>query len=382
LPRRRRRGPEQQQAQREQAERNREIRISDAYTTPGHPIAFSAPNRVAKFFKISPAKAKKILQSVEGYTLHREFKQPKIYNPYYVHKRREQIQGDLIDVSRMADSNGGITFLLVLIDIFTKRLWVFPLKDKKAANTDRALKSWIRSLDVLPKKIMTDRGTEFTNNRVQQLLRSHRIKWQPANGTLKACIAERVNKSLQILIYKYLSQNETVNYIDELSNLVKTYNERGHRTLEGMTPLEADRPENESRVQEIFHEKYEKMARNRKKPKFKIGDLVRIKTDPKKITSSARAYAEQFHGEYFNIMRINRTLPIPMYYLRSTDNGDLIEGGFYAEELQKISGDVYKIERVLEERTENGRRELKVKWKYFGEDWNEWIPAENVTRVF
>lgn len=358
-------------------------RIIRDYTRPGHAVAFSAPGRVAKFYRIPQIKAKKILQEIEGYTLHREYKQPKAYNPYYVHRRRDQVQGDLIDVAGIAEANDRVRFLLALIDIFTKKLWVYPLPNKGAVVMKRTMETWLRSLRTKPKILKTDRGTEFTNRQVQQTLASHRVEWQPANGTMKAAIAERVNKTLQILIYKYLTENETTRYIDVLPRLVQTYNKRGHRTLEGVSPAEADRPISQARIAAIHHSRYDKIAQKYgKEPKYRLGQTVRIKTDPKKITSSARAYAEQFHGEYFNIMRINRSFPIPLYYLRSADTGELIEGGFYAEELQPLSGDLYKIERVLDERVRNGVPEIKVKWKFFGDRWNEWIPRQNVARVF
>lgn len=358
-------------------------RITRAYTTPGHPAAFSAPARVAECFNITERQAKWVLEHVEGYTLHREYKQPKKYNPYYVRSRREQVQGDLIDISKIKGDNDDITFLLVLIDIFTKYVWVYPIKSKSAAVMELSMRRWLGEIDTPPKKLMTDRGLEFTNRRVQHLLRSRNVEWQAALGTMKAAIAERVNKTLQILIYKYLTQNETIRYIDVLPQLVQTYNRRGHRTLEDMSPEDADRPANQNRVRAIFQNRYTEIAQGRtKNPKFRVGDLVRLKTEPKKITSSAHAYAEQFHGEYFSIIRINRTMPVPLYYLRSLDTGEHIRGGLYANELQLQRGDVWKIERVLNRRTRRGVREILVKWKYFSEQHNEWIPETNVVRGF
>jgi transposase InsO family protein len=359
-------------------------RISLAYTTPGHPVAFSAPQRVAKYFNITKKVAKEILEHIEGYTLHREFKRPKVYNTYYVHNRREQVQADLIDIAKISRSNDGITYLLVLIDIFTKYVWVYPIKNKRGTTMKQVLTQWIRSLDTLPRKLLTDKGLEFTNGQVQQLLRQHDIEWQAAYGTLKACIAERVNKTLQILIFKHLTQKETIRYIDVLPQLIKTYNRRSHRTLEGMTPAQADKPRNEAHIQGIFHKKYADMERHRKTTKlpFRVGDLVRLKTQAGKFSSSSRAYAEQFHGEYYNIIRINRTLPIALYYLRSADTGEHVKGGLYANELQRQRGDVYKIEKVLHERGVGARKELFIKWKYFGPQYNEWIKASDVRTVF
>lgn len=349
------------------------IRVSRAYKKPGHPIAYSTPNRVAKYFNIKPEKAKQILEHMEGYTLHREYKQPKYYNPYYVHGRREQVQGDLIDIAAISRENDGTKFLLVLIDIFTKFLWVYPLKNKGGAAMKAAVTNWLDTIDRRPKVLMTDKGTEFTCRPVQQLLRGRGVEWQAAIGTLKASIAERVNKSLQVIIYKYLTQNETVRYIDVLASLVETYNKRGHRTLEGMSPRVADRPRSEAAVQTIHHRRYAKVEERRKeKLPFKVGDVVRLKTMPKKITSSSRAYAIQFQGEYYRIVRINRSLPIALYYIRSMDTGEFIEGGLYANELVKQRGDAFKIERVIRRKVVRGRPMVLIKYRYFGPQWNEW----------
>ena len=289
----------------------------------------------------------------------------------------------MIDVSKLAVVNDNIKFLLLLIDIFTKRMWVYPLKNKSARVTSAALRSWLDSLDEAPKQLGTDRGLEFSNRLVQDLLASKRVEWLPLGGTMKAAVAERANKSLQMLMYKYLSAKETTRYLDKLPSLVESYNSRPHRSLKGMTPDEGDEVGNESKVQAIHHERYEKASRLRKeKLPFKVGDVVRVKTLSSKVSSSSRAYAEQFKAEYFRVVRINRTLPVAMYYLRSLDTEEFIEGGFYAQELQKQRGQVYKIEKVLARRVRRGVAEIKVKWKDFGPRWNEWIPEAQVVTVY
>lgn len=357
-------------------------RVVNAYTSPGHPIAYSAPAAVAKYFGISKNQATHILEHADGYTLHREFKRPSQFNPYYTHNRRKQCQADLIDIARISNQNDGVNFLLLIIDIFTKKIWLYPLRRKSAIEMKRAMQMWVNSLQVKPDRLSTDFGLEFRNRQVQFVLRSNGIVWEPATGTMKAAIAERANKTIQILIYKYLSDRETLRYIDVLPQLVTTYNTRPHRTLEGMTPDFADRPNNEAAVQAVAHRRYAEIGRARKKPKFKVGDVVRVKTDPHKVSQNRRAYAEQFGGEYFTICRINRTLPIPMYYLRSMNTDDEIEGAFYAEELQRQRGDVWKVEQVLNERTRRGVREVLVKWKYFDARHNSWIPRRNIVRRF
>ncbi len=358
-------------------------RVGRAFNSPGHPVAFSAPGRVAKHFGISEKKAREALEHYEGYTLHREYKKPRHYNVYYVHNRRELVQGDLIDVGQLSRQNSGTKFLLLLIDAMTKKVWVVPLKTKSAPEMEAAMRRWLADIDRPPDKLQTDRGNEFTNRRVQDLLRSRGVEWQSANGTLKASMAERANKSLQLIIFKYLKENQTAKYLDVLGRLVETYNGRKHRTLKGMTPAEADQPANEARVQAVFHDKYAKAARHRKqKLPFSVGDTVRIKTEPRsRVATETRAYAQQFKNEYFTVFRINRTLPVAMYYLRSMDTNEEIEGGFYAQELQRQRGDTFKIDRILRRRRgRDGREELYVSWKFFGPQHNSWIPAGNIVR--
>lgn len=383
MPPRRGRRDARRRAQARRVQRREEElknRIREAYTTPGHPIAFSAPAPVAKYFQIPIKKASKYLQEIQGYVLHREYKRPQRYIPYYVKERRRQVQGDLIDIGTYARENDGIKFLLVLIDIFTKKLWVFPMKNKSGRTTRDILERWLRNIDEKPKKLVTDRGLEFTNRPVQTLLTQNRVAWRAAFGTLKACIAERVNKTLQILIFKYMTETRRNRYIDKLQDFVSTYNNRGHRTLKGMTPNEADRPENEARVRTIHEERYEEAERHRQqKPKFKVGDIVRLKTLPKKIGGDSRAYSQQFTGEYFTISAINRTFPVFLYHLRSMNTHEEIAGGLYANELVRQRGNVYQIENVLDERVgRNGRPEYLVKFLYFGNEHNDWIKERDL----
>ena len=357
-------------------------RVTRAYSTPGHPVAYSAPSAVARYFGTSRHQAKKLLEHIPAYTSFREYKSPRVFNPYYVHNRRELAQADLIDISRLAAQNDGVRFLLIVLDVFTKRLWCYPLRRKSADHMKHAIQSWIDSLTTPFSVLNTDRGLEFTCRAVQAALRDAGTEWQPADGTMKAAVAERANKTIQMLIYKFLHDNETLRYIDALPKLIDTYNKRPHRTLEGMSPNLADLPNNEQHVQTIHHARYAKLGALRRPPKLRVGDLVTVKTQPHKITQNSRAYAIQYTGEFFRIARINRSLAVPLYFIKSLDTQELIRGGFYAEELQRLRGDIFKVERVLARRTRRGVREILVKWRHFGPNHNSWIPATNVARVY
>ena len=57
----------------------------------------------------------------------RKFKKRKVYSAF-----KDNIWGaDLADMQLLSKYNKGIRFLLCVIDIFSKYVWVVPLKDKK-----------------------------------------------------------------------------------------------------------------------------------------------------------------------------------------------------------------------------------------------------------
>lgn len=222
-------------------------------------------------------------------------------------------------------------------------------------------------------------GTEFTNQLVTQYLQQEGIKHIHPSSDKKASIIERFNKTLQILIYKYLTQNQTSTYIDKLAPLLQAYNVRRHRTIK-MTPSDAELNENQNLVLAAHNEHYSKIVGKRKKAKFKVGQRVLIKSLPS--SRFHRSYHKSFNDEQFEISAVKTNMPIPMYILKSLNDGEIIQGGFYAEEIQPIRGDVYKVEKVIRRRTQGGRRELYVKWVGFSEAHNSWIPAENVVQTF
>ena len=85
---------------------------------------------------------------------------------------------------------------------------------------------------------------------------------------------------------------------------------------------------------------------------------------------SRNFYCDQ---DYFKI--------IPVYRLQ--DNAeDEIEGVFYAKKLQKVhkSDDIYKIEKILAEKKENGKVKVLVKWLGHDKNFNSWIPKSELRK--
>ena len=70
--------------------------------------------------------------------------------------------------------NDGITFLLLVIDIFSKYGWIIPLKNKKGETVAEAFKEIFKERK--PEKLWTDKGKEFYNKNVKDLIELYRKK--------------------------------------------------------------------------------------------------------------------------------------------------------------------------------------------------------------
>ena len=58
----------------------------------------------------------------------------------------------------------GFTFLLCVIDTYSKYAWVVPLKDKKGVSIANAFQKTLNDSSRKPNKIWVGKGSEFYNN--------------------------------------------------------------------------------------------------------------------------------------------------------------------------------------------------------------------------
>ena len=74
---------------------------------------------------------------------------------------------DLVDMSPYSRSNSGYKYLLTVIDVFTKYVWVVPLK-----MVAMAFQKLFTTTNAPPSRFWTDNGTEFFNEQLKRVLQS------------------------------------------------------------------------------------------------------------------------------------------------------------------------------------------------------------------
>ena len=79
----------------------------------------------------------------------RKFKKRKVYSTF-----KDNIWGAyLADIKLISKFNKGFRFLLCVIDIFSKYVWVLPLKDKKGVSNINTFQSILKKSNRKPNKI-------------------------------------------------------------------------------------------------------------------------------------------------------------------------------------------------------------------------------------
>ena len=152
-------------------------------------------------------------------------------------KRRVFVKGvdeiwaaDLVEMGKFSDWNKGIKYLLMVIDVFSKFGWVEPLKDKKGETVAAAFEK-IFKLGRKPRLLWTDKGREFYNKNVNQLLSKKNIKLYSTENEEKSSVVERFNRTFKQMMWKMFSANNNTIYIDKIDELLKTYNSSFHRSV-------------------------------------------------------------------------------------------------------------------------------------------------------
>ena len=176
--------------------------LKNIYYNPSNPASFSGPDKLYQFVKkdgkymISKYRIRKWLQREDAFSLQRESRKPIKRSRIVVADIDDQWSADLMDMVKFAKSNQGVRFILVVIDVFSKYLWLRPLKDKKGTSIVEAFESIFKE-GRKPERIRTDKGQEFRAKVVESVFKSKSIRHMFAESDVKASISERVIKTIK-----------------------------------------------------------------------------------------------------------------------------------------------------------------------------------------
>ena len=356
------------------------------YYNAGQPGAFSGVEsfmrlirntyglqRISKKLSID---IKKWLSEQETYTLHKPLRKKFTRNQIITMGIDDTWQADLVDVSNISNENDNYKFLLTCIDVFSKYAWIIPLKNKTAPSIIEAFRSIFK--ERTPRKLQTDKGSEFLNRACQKLLKEHNVQFYTLNSELKASVVERFNRTIREKMWRYFTYTNKKRYIEILDDLVSSYNNSFHRSIK-YKPIEVNEKNRDKVWLNLYgfrRSTHNANDLNSYRLKFQVNDKVRISKNKKTFE---KGYTPNWTQEIFIVDKIKLRRDRPVYVLRDFNN-ETIEGVFYEEELQKITNEtnIFKIDKILRKKKEKGKIKYFVSWLGYPKQFNSWINSEDL----
>lgn len=354
--------------------------LKNLWSDPSSKFAFSGVSKIKQIYG-SSKKVKEIeneLSENRTYTRHKEAKKIKNFNPFFVYDINDMWQIDLMYLPDLSKYNEGYKYLLCLIEVFTRKLYIKILKDKTCKIVTNAFIEIQEKINNFPKKVVCDMGGEFKCSLFINYCEKNNINLIFTTNDTKASHVERAQRSFQAILYRILEENQTKNYINHLDEVLSIYNNRENR-ITGFSPNEAMKKENFSNVRRNLEKYYSSRLSLRKKPKYKIGDVVRVLEKRKNFS---KGYHPYFSEEVFRIQKVLTNLPQPRYILKNINDSETIIGSFYERELTKATHEEYKIEKIIKTRKKGGVKQFYVKWLGYSNEHNSWVNEKDITRKY
>jgi transposase InsO family protein len=312
--------------------------LTKLYTDPGEATAFGSLNRLFAEAKrrlgktVTRKKVKAFLSAQRGYVLHkpviRKFQRSKIFAPF----KNALWESDLTDVANLKRNNGGVRFLLVAVDVFSKYAYAQPLISKHGKTVASAFQR-ILSKSNHPRQLRTDQGSEYKNVHFKRLMKKYNINhYTTLEGDIKTGVAERFNRTIKGRIYKLMTSTGSRTYIHQLQKLVDAYNSVPHSVTK-VAPKMVNKLNTAAIYKRIYGREREETENHR--PKLLVGDNVLITNEN---TIYSRGFTANFKKEIFKIKKV--VMHYPFRYLLEDANNEPILGSFYIQELQKVSPDI------------------------------------------
>ncbi|KAK3911547.1 Putative uncharacterized transposon-derived protein [Frankliniella fusca] len=330
--------------------------LGDVYHEPADPASYGT---AWKLWDATGEKKEKITHYLEGedaYTLHKPARRRFPRNVTYADNIDESWQTDLTDFQSLKKDNDGFSYILCVIDVFSKYGWAVPIKDKSGPSIIKGFQIIFKNTHRRPTRLFSDKGTEYINKTFQKFLKENNITYiHTHNPDIKCAIVERWQGTIKSKLFKRFTHTEQYRYVDGLlHDIVDAYNHTYHRSMK-MRPVDVT----PDRVLEVYNNLYGGMKHTSKRRKFNVGDYVRISREKQVFK---KGYTWNWSEEIFKIVQvIPHTMPV--YQLEDLDK-DPIEGTFYEMELQKVTKpEAFKIAYIVRSKGTKGKRQHLVHWR-------------------
>lgn len=212
---------------------------------------------------------------------------------------KERVQIDIIIMDKFFHSNRGFKYIFVLIDVFTRKGYAFPMKTKTIQETSAIMEDFCERY-FIPEIVNCDNDSAFLGRDFQNIMKQYNILFVPNDleNHKHLGVVDTFIRTIKNTIYKHFKYRNTINWIDILPNIIRNYNSTPNQSIGNIRPENAHLKENQ---QQILLLNVNKSRENINEEVFKVGDRVRkrVKTEIKN-----RSYNPNFSSEIYTIVSI------------------------------------------------------------------------------
>ena len=239
-------------------------------------------------------------------------------------------QADLIEytMNTYPSHNKGYKYILLVIDVFSKVIYVEAIKKKTGDQTAEAMDKILQRAES-PTMLVTDGGTEFFNSQFFNVMVSYNINHfrTPTKTPWKASVAERANRTIKTRISRWMQQTKRKDWISVYQQIVENYNNTPHSTHK-LAPLDVT-AENRKEVYKRLYPKSMVTVECR----LKIGDKVRKIREKNK---HEKGYTPNWSEEIYTISSVRQKNAVCWYKLTDL-TGHELEGIWYYYQLNLVA---------------------------------------------
>ncbi len=193
------------------------------YFKIGHPLAFAGPATLYRHYrhKLTLKEIKEFLKGVDSYTVFRQAKKNKQFNPVYILAPRHHVEIDLITYDR---HKGKPFYILACIDGFTKRAFAAYCPKKDKTTVLGVFKTLFETEIKRASKLISDLGKEFLNNLFLGYCEENEIRLICPRTNGHAPFIERFISTFRSLVAKWKHHNQSEDFVPALQQILNTYN--------------------------------------------------------------------------------------------------------------------------------------------------------------
>ena len=203
-------------------------------------------------------------------------------------------QLDIFDLSKFAKSNSNYQYILCAIDVFSRKAYCQPMKNKDVPDNMKAFDLITSSGKLKPRSLFSDNEPVFLSKEFSSMLDRYRIAFNvnTIDDHHALGILDNFAKRLKKIIAKTMIKNKNANWVNHLQSIISKYNNQKLKALGDVRPNQAS---NDKNNQIVYDLNVSKAKKTDMKTDLEIGDKVRLKIAGKFTKSSDIQFSDTIY---------------------------------------------------------------------------------------